>query len=85
MRHHSHKFRIADDEAVLALVEKLIGPSQARREKLLRAPDDASRHYKDSNQKVGRRVLLPRPLYRLRRSAKTLLTIPPRPGQPPVE
>jgi len=54
MRRHSHKFTIADDEAVLALVEKLVGPSQARREKLLRALDDASRHYKDSNQKVRR-------------------------------
>jgi hypothetical protein len=57
MRRHSHKFTIADDEAVLALVEKLLGgqgPSQARREKLLRAPDDASRHYKDSKQKVRR-------------------------------
>jgi hypothetical protein len=25
MRRHSHKFTIADDEAVLALVEKLVG------------------------------------------------------------
>jgi hypothetical protein len=57
MRRHSHKFTIADDEAVLGLVEKLVGgqgPSQVRREKLLRALDDASRHYKDSNQKVRR-------------------------------
>jgi len=57
VRRHSHKFTIADDEAVLALVKKLVGgqgPSQARREKLLRALDDASRHYKDSNQKVRR-------------------------------
>jgi hypothetical protein len=46
---------VADVEAVLALVEKLVGgqgPSQARREKLLRALDDASRHCKDSNQKA---------------------------------
>ena len=52
---HSHKFTIADDEAVRALVDKLVsvGPQQkVRREKLLRALDDAARHYKDSNQKV---------------------------------
>jgi len=57
MPRHSHKFTIADDEAVLALVEKLVGghPSnQARRDKLLRALDDATRHYKDSNQKIRR-------------------------------
>ncbi len=38
-------------------VEKLVGgqaSNQARREKLLRALDDATRHYKDSNQKVHR-------------------------------
>jgi hypothetical protein len=60
MRRHSHKFTIADDEAVLALVEKLVGgqgPSQARREKLLHALDDASWHYTDSNQKVRRAFL----------------------------
>jgi hypothetical protein len=51
---HSHKFTIADDDAVRALVEKLVngGRHQQRREKLLRALDDATRHYKDSNQKV---------------------------------
>jgi hypothetical protein len=53
-RQHSHKFTIADDEAVRALVDKLasIGTHQLRREKLLSALDDAARHYKDSNQKV---------------------------------
>jgi len=53
-RQHAHKFTIADDEAVRALVDKLTkaGPHQIRREKLLRALDDAMRHYKDSNQKV---------------------------------
>jgi hypothetical protein len=53
-RQHSHKFTIADDEAVRALVDKLMkaGTHQLRREKLLRALDDATRHYKDSNQKV---------------------------------
>jgi hypothetical protein len=57
MARHSHQFTIADDEAVRALVEKLVGgqaSNQARREKLLRALDDATRHYKDSNQKVRR-------------------------------
>jgi hypothetical protein len=51
------RFTIADDEAVRALVEKLVGgqaSNQARREKLLRALDDATRLYKDSNQKVRR-------------------------------
>ena len=54
-REHSHKFTIADDEAVRTLVDKIVsvGPQQKlRREKLLRALDDAARHYKDSNQKV---------------------------------
>ena len=57
MARHSHQFTIADDEAVRALVEKLVGgqaSNQARRERLLRALDDATRHYKDSNQKVRR-------------------------------
>ncbi|MGB2890287.1 MAG: hypothetical protein WBC04_21535 [Candidatus Acidiferrales bacterium] len=54
MTRHSHKFTIADEEAVRALVHKLVdgGTHQRRREKLLRALDDAARHYKDSNQKV---------------------------------
>jgi hypothetical protein len=58
MARHSHKFTIADDDAVRALVDKLVdgGKHQQRREKLLLALDDASRHYKDSNQKV-RQVL----------------------------
>jgi len=57
MARHSHQFTIADDEAVRALVEKLVGgqaSNQARREKLLRALDDATRHYQDSNQKFRR-------------------------------
>ena len=54
MAQHSHKYNIADDDAVRALVDKLTsgGTRQLRREKLLRALDDATRHYKDSNQKV---------------------------------
>jgi hypothetical protein len=54
MAQHSHKYNIADDDALLALVDKLTsgGTRQLRREKLLRALDDATRHCKDSNQKV---------------------------------
>ncbi len=53
MAHHAHKYAIADDEAVQALVNKLvaIGPRQQRRERLLKALDQAARRYKDSNQK----------------------------------
>jgi len=53
-REHPHKFTIADDAAVRALVNKLTksGTHQLRREKLPKALDDAMRHYKDSNQKV---------------------------------
>jgi hypothetical protein len=54
MAQHSHRFTIADDDAVRVLLDKLVkgGAKPARREKLLRALDDAARHYKDSNQKV---------------------------------
>ena len=50
MARHSHKFTIADDDAVRALVEKLTdgGRHQERREKLLRALDDAILHYVES-------------------------------------
>ena len=53
-RQHSHKFTIADDDAVQTLVDKLVnaGPRGLHREKLLRALDDATRHYKDSHRKV---------------------------------
>jgi hypothetical protein len=53
MSPHGHKYAIADDEAVQQLLEKLVarGPRQQRREKLLRALDQAARRYKDSNQK----------------------------------
>ena len=56
MTRHSHKFTIADDDAVRALVDKLAGGGghQARREKLLRALDAAARHYKNSNEKLRR-------------------------------
>lgn len=54
MAQHSHKYNIGDDDAVSALVDKLTsgGTRQLRREKLLRALDDATRHYKDSDHKV---------------------------------
>jgi len=54
MAQHSHRFTIADDDAVRVLLAKLVkgGAKQAQRTKLLRALDDAARHYKDSNQKV---------------------------------
>jgi hypothetical protein len=50
---HDHKYAIADDEAVTVLLDKLLvkGSRQERREKLLKALDEASRHYKDSSQK----------------------------------
>lgn len=53
MAQHTHKYAIADEEAVQLLVDKLLvgGPRQQRREKLLKALDQASRRYKDSNQK----------------------------------
>ena len=54
MAQHPHRFTIADDDAVRVLLAKLVkgGAKQGRRDKLLRALDDAARHYKDSNQKV---------------------------------
>ena len=54
MARHSHKLTVADEDAVRALVAKLAdgGRQQQRRETLLRALDDATRHYKDSNQEV---------------------------------
>lgn len=51
---HSHKFTIADEEAVRVLLEKLTRPHVRRdmQERLLRALDDAARHYADSSKKV---------------------------------
>ncbi|MBI3896486.1 MAG: hypothetical protein HY313_11210 [Acidobacteria bacterium] len=50
---HSHKYIIADDEAVQVMLDKLLvgGSHQQRREKLLKALEEASRRYKDSSQK----------------------------------
>jgi hypothetical protein len=54
MPRHSHQFTIADQDAVRELIRKLAGKSstQPRRDRLLRALDDAARHYQDSEQKV---------------------------------
>ena len=56
---HSHRLTIADDDVVRVLLAKLVkgGAKQGRRDKLLRALDDAARHYKDSNQKSAPGVL----------------------------
>lgn len=50
---HNHKYSIADDEAVKVLMDKMFasGTRQKRREKLLKALDEASKHYEDSSQK----------------------------------
>jgi hypothetical protein len=50
---HDHKYAIADDQAVRVLLDKMLGGGsrQVRREKLLKALDEASRHYSDSSQK----------------------------------
>ncbi|MFZ0584607.1 MAG: hypothetical protein WA690_15480 [Candidatus Acidiferrales bacterium] len=55
MAQHAHKFTIGDDAAAHALLNKLTknGSKQGSRAKLLRALDDAARHYGDSNQKVA--------------------------------
>jgi hypothetical protein len=50
---HEHKYTIADDEAVQVLLEKMLGGGtrQKRREKLLKALEEASRHYQSSSHK----------------------------------
>jgi hypothetical protein len=53
MARHTHQYTIADDEAVKVLLDKLLigGPNQQRREKLLKALDDAAQRYNNSTQK----------------------------------
>jgi hypothetical protein len=53
MARRTHQYTIADDEAVRVLLDKLLigGPHQQRREKLLKALDDASQRYNSSTQK----------------------------------
>src|SRR5215471_10907079 len=50
---HDHKYTIADDAAVHVLLDKMLGRGtrQRRREKLLKALEEASRHYQNSSQK----------------------------------
>ncbi|OGP23677.1 MAG: hypothetical protein A2038_09595 [Deltaproteobacteria bacterium GWA2_57_13] len=50
---HEHKYTIADDKAVHVLLDKMLGGGtrQKRREKLLKALDEASRHYQNSTGK----------------------------------
>jgi hypothetical protein len=54
MARHTHQYTIADDEAVKVLLDKLLigGPHQQRREKLLKALDEASKRYTSSTQQV---------------------------------
>jgi hypothetical protein len=53
MARHTHPYTIADDEAVQVLLDKLLdgGSRQKRRDKLLKALEEASRRYTDSTQK----------------------------------
>lgn len=53
---HDHKYAIADDKAVHVLLEKMLGggSQQRRREKLLKALDEAYRHYENSSEKERR-------------------------------
>jgi hypothetical protein len=50
---HGHKYAIADNEAVQVLLDKMMsgGTRQKRREKLLKALDEASRHYQSTSHK----------------------------------
>jgi hypothetical protein len=54
MARHTHQYTIADDEAVKVLLDKLLsgGSHQQRREKLLKALDEASQRYTSSTQQV---------------------------------
>jgi hypothetical protein len=53
MNLHTHQYTIADDEAVSVLLDKLLssGSHQQRREKLLKALEEASRRYYDTTVK----------------------------------
>lgn len=54
MINHTHKFSIGDDDAVQTLVGKLVDGDRQKTHagNLMRALDDAARHYGDSSQKV---------------------------------
>jgi hypothetical protein len=53
MARHTHQYTIADDEAVRVLLDKLVssGSHQQRREKLLKALDEAAQRYRSSSQR----------------------------------
>jgi hypothetical protein len=54
MRAHTHKLGIADDGAVQILLDKLLAGSshqERRRQKLLKALEEAAKHYQDSSKK----------------------------------
>jgi hypothetical protein len=54
---HTHKFSIADDDAVRVLLEKLRAPNGTHdvdEEKIYQALDSASRRYSHSSQEIGR-------------------------------
>jgi hypothetical protein len=53
MAKHTHQYTIADDEAVQVLLDKLLsaGSHQQRREKLLKALEEASRRYHSTTVK----------------------------------
>jgi hypothetical protein len=70
---HTHQYAIADDEAVDVLVDKVISHCwhQERREKLLKALDDASRHYNTAMEGI-----FPWVADRLRGRPKTLVAAP---------
>ena len=53
MARHTHQYTIADDEAVKVMLDKLLasGPHQQRREKLLKALEEASRRYHSTTAK----------------------------------
>lgn len=54
---HTHKFSIADDDAVQVLLQKLAAPTGSRDvdgEKLFKALDSASRCYSQSSKEIGR-------------------------------
>jgi hypothetical protein len=48
MPRHTHQYTIADDEAVQVMIDKLLssGPHQQRRERLLKALEEASRQHR---------------------------------------
>ncbi|MBI4528105.1 MAG: hypothetical protein HY695_30285 [Deltaproteobacteria bacterium] len=50
---HGHKYTIADDEAVQVLLDKMLGGGtrQKRREKLLKALEEASQRYQNTGHK----------------------------------